>query len=115
MRVRDLHALLSLMVTLALLATGCAGSRPLTGGQAVPTLEPAGIVEQTLVRLENPAQATKQELESVNVRGGTLVDRRHSHRMESAETVVAPGAQARRAHLSVRLHFSGGFLLRAAL
>ena len=46
---------------LALLATGCAGPRPLKGGRAVTTHKPAGVIEQTLVQGENPSQATKQD------------------------------------------------------
>ena len=41
---------------LALLATGCAGPRPLKGGKAVTTRKPAGVVEQTLVQGENAAE-----------------------------------------------------------
>ena len=47
-------------LALALLATGCAGPRPLKGGRAVITRKPAGVIEQTLVQGENPSQATKQ-------------------------------------------------------
>src|ERR1035437_2956910 len=57
---------------LALLATGCAGPRPLQGGKAVTTRKPAGVVEQTLVQGENPSQASKQTQESVKVRTYTL-------------------------------------------
>ncbi len=57
---------------LALLATGCAGPRPLKGGKAVTTRKPAGVIEQTLVQGENPAQATKQDQESVKVRTYTV-------------------------------------------
>ena len=56
----------------AVLATGCAGPRPLKGGRAVTTRKPAGIVEQTLVQGENPAQATKQDQESIKVRTFTV-------------------------------------------
>src|ERR1035441_8367583 len=57
---------------LALLATGCAGTRPLKGGKAVTTRKPAGVMEQTLVQGENPSQASKQTQESVKVRTYTL-------------------------------------------
>ncbi len=57
---------------LSLLATGCAGPRPLKGGKAVTTHKPAGVVEQTLVQGENPAQASKQTQESVKVRTYTV-------------------------------------------
>src|ERR1035438_1435253 len=57
---------------LALLATGCASTRPLKGGKAVTTRKPAGTVEQSLVQGENPSQASKQTQESVKVRTYTL-------------------------------------------
>jgi hypothetical protein len=57
---------------LALLATGCAGPRPLKGGRAVTAHKPAGVVEQTLVQSENPAAASKQTQESVKVRTYTV-------------------------------------------
>jgi len=63
-----LDSLLCAGLALGLLATGCAGSRPLKGGKAVTTHKPAGVIEQTLVQGENPSQATKQNQESVKVR-----------------------------------------------
>ncbi len=57
---------------LAFLVAGCAGSRPLKGGKAVISRKPGGVVEQTLVQSENPAQATKQDQESVKVRSYTV-------------------------------------------
>jgi hypothetical protein len=57
---------------LALAATGCAGPRPLKGGRAVTTRKPTGIVEQTLAQGENPAQATKQDQETIKVRTYTV-------------------------------------------
>ena len=57
---------------LALAVTGCAGPRPLKGGKAVTTRKPAGVIEQTLVQGENPAQATKQDQETVKVRTYTV-------------------------------------------
>ena len=59
-------------LALALLATGCAGPRPLKGGRAVTTHKPAGVIEQTLVQGENPSQASKQTQESVKVRTYTV-------------------------------------------
>jgi hypothetical protein len=44
----------------------------LKGGRAVITRKPSGVVEQTLVQSENPAQATKQDQESVKVRSYTV-------------------------------------------
>ena len=72
----------------ALLAAGCAGPRPLKGGRAVTIRKAAGMVEQTLVQSENPAQATKQDEESVKVRTYTLPA---GSRVEQSQ---APGAVA---------------------
>src|ERR1019366_807347 len=70
--VERLASFLGVWFTLALLACGCAGTRPLKGGKAVTTRKPAGTVEQTLVQGENPSQASKQTQESVKVRTYTL-------------------------------------------
>jgi hypothetical protein len=67
-----LARLLCVGVGLAVLAAGCAGPRPLKGGRAVITRKPTGVVEQTLLQSENPAQATKQDQESVKVRSYTV-------------------------------------------
>jgi hypothetical protein len=56
----------------ALAVTGCTGPRPLKGGKAVVTRSPGGSVQQTLIQSENPAQATKQENESIKVRTYTV-------------------------------------------
>jgi len=56
----------------ALMATGCAGPRPLKGGRAVITRRPTGAVEQALVQGENASQPTRQDQESVKVRTYTV-------------------------------------------
>jgi hypothetical protein len=86
-----LSRLLCMGCALAVLATGCAGPRPLKGGKAVTTRKPAGIVEQTLVQGENPAQATKQDQESVKVRTYTVPA---GSRVEQSQTPGAIAAQA---------------------
>jgi hypothetical protein len=85
-----LSGFLCAALALALLVTGCAGPRPLKGGKAVVTRSPGGSVEQTLSQSENPAQATKQEQESVKVR--TFVVPAGS-RMETGPAPGAPGTQ----------------------
>jgi hypothetical protein len=70
--VERLASFLSAWLALALLATGCAGPRPLKGGKAVTAHKPAGVIEQTLVQGENPSQASKQDQESVKVRTYTV-------------------------------------------
>jgi len=57
---------------LALAVTGCVGPRPLKGGKAVMTRTPGGSVQQTLTQSENPAQATKQDQETIKVRTYTV-------------------------------------------
>ena len=86
-----LHSFLSAWLALALLATGCAGPRPLKGGKAVTTHKPAGVIEQTLVQGENPSQATKQDQASVKVRTYTLPA---GSRVES-RAGVSPAAKSR--------------------
>ena len=56
----------------ALLVSGCAGPRPLKGGKAVTTHKPAGVIEQTVVQGDNPAQATRQTQETIKVRTYTV-------------------------------------------
>ena len=57
---------------LALLASGCAGPRPLKGGKAAITRKPAGLIEQTVVQGENAAQPSNQNQETVKVRSFTV-------------------------------------------
>jgi hypothetical protein len=80
-------------LALALLATGCAGPRPLKGGKAVITRKPAGLVEQTLVQSENPSQAAKQDQESVKVRTYTVPA---GSRIEQSPAPSAEASQAAR-------------------
>ncbi len=86
--VERLASFLSIWLTLALLAAGCAGPRPLKGGKAVTTRKPARVIEQSVVQGENPAQATKQDQETVKVRTYTLPA---GSRIEQSP---APGAAA---------------------
>jgi hypothetical protein len=74
---------------LALAVTGCVGPRPLRGGKAVTTRKPTGIVEQTLVQGENPAQATKQDQETIKVRTYTVPA---GSRMEQTQAPAAPAS-----------------------
>jgi hypothetical protein len=97
--VDHLASFLSIWLALALLATGCAGTRPLKGGKAVTTHKPAGVIEQTLVQGENPSQASKQDQESIKVRTYTLPA---GTRIEQSQTPGAatsqPGVPASVAH-----------------
>src|ERR1039458_3090714 len=96
--------LLCVGCALALLAAGCAGPRPLKGGRAVITRKPAGIVEQTLVQSENPAQATKQDEESVKVRSytGPAGSRMEQAQMWEGEIPREPGLLKSAAEISSR-------------
>ena len=88
--VERLASFLSVWLALGLLATGCAGARPLRGGKAVTTRKPAGVIEQTLVQGENASQATKQDQESVKVRSYTVPA---GSRIEQSPTPGATAAQ----------------------
>jgi hypothetical protein len=74
----------------ALLATGCAGPRPLKGGRAVTTRKPEGIVEQTLQQGENPSHASKQTQESVKVRTYTVPAGSRMEQSPMPSSVQAP-------------------------
>ena len=87
--VERLASFLAAWLVLALLVTGCA-SRPLRGGKAVTTRKPAGIIEQTLMQGENPAQPTKQTQETVKVRTYTVPA---GSRMEQSQSPAAAPAQ----------------------
>jgi hypothetical protein len=80
--VERLASFLSVWLALALLVTGCAGPRPLKGGNAVTTRKPGGVIEQTLAQGESPSQATKQTQETVKVRTYTVPA---GSRMEQAQ------------------------------
>src|ERR1035437_5608482 len=94
--VERLANFLAVWFVLALLATECAGSRPLKGGKAVTTCKWAGVIEQTLVQGENPSQASKQSQESVKVRTYTVPA---GSRMEQSQPPDAIAAQSA-AHIS---------------
>jgi hypothetical protein len=73
-----------------LLATGCASPRPLKGGKAFTTQNPAGVIEQTLMQGENPAQPTKQTQETVKVRTYTVPA---GSRIDQSQSPAAAPAQ----------------------
>src|ERR1035437_2476407 len=79
-------------LALALFATGCAGPRPLRGGRAVTTHKPAGVIEQTLVQGDNPAQATKQTQETVRVRTYTVPVGSRVEQSQTPGTIAAQTA-----------------------
>jgi hypothetical protein len=93
--VERLTTFLTVWLAFALLATGCAGSRPLKGGKAVTTRKPAGVIEQTLVQSENPSQVSKQTQESVKVRTYTLPAGSRIEQSQTPSTVASPTASAR--------------------
>jgi len=88
--VQYLSSFLCAGLVLLLLASGCAGPRPLKGGKAVTTRKPTGQVEQTLMQGENPAQPTKQAQETLKVRTYTLPA---GSRLEQLQTPIAPAVQ----------------------
>ena len=54
------------------LLCGCAATKPLKGGKATTSTTPAGVVEQSVLQSENPAQASRQDQETVRTRSYTL-------------------------------------------
>ena len=102
-----LASLLCGWLTLVLLAAGCAGPRPLKGGKAVTTHQPAGVIEQTVVQGENPSQATKQDQESVKVRTYTLPVGSRIEQSQPPATSAAPPATLN-SQPPVHHSFSGG-------
>jgi hypothetical protein len=81
-----LSAFLAAGVVLPLLTTGCASSRPLKGGKAVTTHQPAGVIEQSLIQGENPSHTSKQSQETVKLRTYTLPA---GSRIEQSQPAVA--------------------------
>ena len=57
---------------ISLVATGCAGTKPLKGGKASTVSRPTRGIEQTVVQSENPAQVSKQDQETVKVKTYTV-------------------------------------------
>ena len=58
---------------LSLLAlAGCTGMKPLKGGKATMTSKPAGVIEQTVVQSDNPAQVSRQDQETVRTKSYTV-------------------------------------------
>lgn len=92
-----LSRLLVAWLALALVATGCAGARPLKGGRASTKRQPAGVVEQALVQGENAAQAIRQDQESVQVRtytvpAGSRFEQSQAPGTESSQTTLPASA-----------------------
>jgi hypothetical protein len=76
----------------------------LKGGRAVITRKPTGVFEQTLVQSENPAQATKQDQESVKVRSYTVPagSRMEQAQMGEGESPREPKLQESAAEIRAR-------------
>src|ERR1017187_5613900 len=100
---------------LALLATGCAGTRPLKGGKAVTTHKSAGVVEQTLVQGENPSQPSKQTQESVKVRTYTLPVGSRIEQSQAPGPATSPTAAARPELSTINSQPSTSFVLSAPM
>jgi hypothetical protein len=61
-----------IVIISALALAGCTHTKPLKGGKATTTTKPAGVIEQTVVQSDNPAQVTRQDQETVKTRSYTL-------------------------------------------
>jgi hypothetical protein len=102
-------------LALALLATGCASTRPLKGGKAVTTHKPAGVIEQTLVQGENPSQATKQDQETVKVRTYTVPAGSRIEDSQAPEVVTGQTASASHGPSTINSQPSTAFILSAPM
>ena len=61
------------VLILSLLAlAGCTMTKPLKGGKATMTSKPAGVIEQTVVQSDNPAQVSRQDQETVRTKSYTV-------------------------------------------
>lgn len=65
------------------LLCGCVGTAPLKGGKATIISKPSGIVKQTVVQSDNPAQVSRQDQETVRTRSYTVPT---GSRLESVAT-----------------------------
>jgi hypothetical protein len=102
-------------LALALLAAGCAGPRPLKGGKAVATHNPAGAIEQSLVQGENPSQATKQDQESVKVRTYTVPAGSRMEQSQMPGAAAGPPRSVERQRSTLNAQPSTAFVLSAPM
>jgi len=74
------------------LLVGCGSPKPLKGGKASTVVKPAGVVEQTVVQSDNPAQVSKQDQETVRTKTYTVPagSRIEETRVIQIEASVAP-------------------------
>ncbi len=90
MNVSVIH--LALLLFAGVLA-GCHSTKPLKGGKATIAVKPAGIVEQTVVQSDNPAQTSRQDQETVKTKtytvpAGSRIEETHVVKNETAVTPV---------------------------
>jgi hypothetical protein len=63
---------LTILTILTIFASGCASTRPLRGGKALTSPNPAGGLAQTLTQSDNPAQPSRQTQHTLRTRTYTL-------------------------------------------
>lgn len=63
--------LIPFTIGVLLFSSGCV-TGPLKGGKATTTGKPAGVIEQTVVQGDNPAQVSRQDQETVKTRSYTV-------------------------------------------
>ena len=61
-----------ILICLGLALTGCIAMKPLKGGKASMSSKPSGVIEQTVVQSDNPAQVSRQDQEFVRTRSYTV-------------------------------------------
>ena len=62
----------TILILSVLALAGCTATKPLKGGKATMTSKPAGVIEQTVVQSDNPAQVSRQDQETVRTKSYTV-------------------------------------------
>ena len=62
----------TVLILSVLALAGCTAMKPLKGGKATMTSKPAGVIEQTVVQSDNPAQVSRQDQETVRTKSYTV-------------------------------------------
>jgi hypothetical protein len=80
------HIALMLMA----IACGCASTKPLKGGKASTVTKPAGVIEQTVLQSDNPAQVSKQDQETIKTKSYTVPAGSRIEETRVVKTEAAP-------------------------
>jgi hypothetical protein len=81
----------TLIYSVAVLAlTGCASTKPLKGGKASTVTKPAGVIEQTVLQSDNPAQSSRQDQETIKTKTYTVPAGSRIEETRVVKTEAAP-------------------------